>query len=248
MEQNYEQNGDLMTDPRIDFAIYQKEGIAIPLTYEQNGSGVYKLYVEESKIVNQKNLNDTLKFCIKTWMPNLVEQGRTIGEKPNVENIVINTIEDKFFTDNPDKILGEMSISDFRNMIIVKGTKKDVIYYFSKLDKTDLNFRASSILENSVVEFNKLSNVDKSDKIEHVKEQLAINDKSVNLLGFGLDADMIEAGKAFLKAVDTVKPQEESNETQQQQIKDAIDALQFMADDGDQDAIEAIEALKLLLD
>ena len=42
----------------------------------------------------------------------------------------INTISDKFFIENPDKILGEMTISKFMNKIIVKGKKADVKKYF----------------------------------------------------------------------------------------------------------------------
>jgi hypothetical protein len=45
----------------------------------------------------------------------------------------LNTVGDEFFEENPDKILGEMSISDFRNMIMVKGNKNDVISYFKQL-------------------------------------------------------------------------------------------------------------------
>lgn len=155
MEQNYKQNGDLMTDPRIDFAIYPEEKIAIPLNFEQNGTGYFVEYVQDGKIVNHKNINDTVKFCIDTWMPNLVSQGRIIGKKPEevIEEVIetetkksepknkvkttsgLNTIGDKYFTDHPENVIGEMSISDFRNMIMVKGTKQNVITYFDKILK-----------------------------------------------------------------------------------------------------------------
>jgi len=46
---------------------------------------------------------------------------------------ILNTIGDEYFKEHPNKIIGEMSISDFRNMIIVKGTKQDVIDYFDKV-------------------------------------------------------------------------------------------------------------------
>lgn len=86
MEHNYLQKGDLMTDPKIEFAVYQHEGIAIPLSYEVNGKGTYNDYIENGKITDQKTLNKTVKFCIDAWFPNLVEQGRTVpvgmvGEK-----------------------------------------------------------------------------------------------------------------------------------------------------------------------
>lgn len=146
MEQNYVQNGDLMTDPRIDFAIYKEDKIAIPINYENNGMGIYTEYVKDGKVVDLKNLNGTIKFCIDIWFKNLIEQDRVIGTKKVVELIKdesgqvkakrqrldINTIGDKFFKENPTHILGEMSISDFRGQIIVKGTKQDVVDYFDK--------------------------------------------------------------------------------------------------------------------
>lgn len=46
---------------------------------------------------------------------------------------MINTIGDKYFIDNPNKVLGEMSIG-FRNKIEVKGDKQVVISYFEKKD------------------------------------------------------------------------------------------------------------------
>ena len=45
---------------------------------------------------------------------------------------MLNTIDNNFFENNPDKILGEFSISQYMNKIIVKGTKDDVEKYFKE--------------------------------------------------------------------------------------------------------------------
>jgi hypothetical protein len=76
-EQNYIQEGDLMTDPRIDWGVFPSYGVAIPLNYEMNGLGLYKEFVSEGKIVDEKGLKDTLHFANSLWFPNLIEQGRT---------------------------------------------------------------------------------------------------------------------------------------------------------------------------
>ncbi len=77
MEHNYIQNGDLMTDPRIDYAVYPSKGVAIPLNFETNGMGVYQEIVIDGKVVSDKILNDVIKFT-HTWAKNLVDQDRVI--------------------------------------------------------------------------------------------------------------------------------------------------------------------------
>lgn len=52
--------------------------------------------------------------------------------------MIFNTINNKFFEDNPDKVLGEFSIAPYMNKIIVKGNKNDVVEYFSKLPKESI--------------------------------------------------------------------------------------------------------------
>ena len=183
MEQNYVQNGDLMTDPRIDFAIYNDEEIAIPINYENNGMGIYAEYIQDGKILDSKNLNSTIKFCVDVWFKNLKDQDRTIlvEEKLKDKELrkevksatidTINTIGDKLFIDNPSKIIGEFSISDFRNMILVKGDKKDVINYFEK----ELGFN----------ELEKQSNQKINEYLEKNKEQ-----PNVSKVGFTESKDL----------------------------------------------------------
>jgi hypothetical protein len=43
---------------------------------------------------------------------------------------MLNTIANSFFEAHPDKVLGEFSISDYMNKIIVKGTREEVESYF----------------------------------------------------------------------------------------------------------------------
>lgn len=77
-EQNYIQMGDLMTDPRIDWAVFPTYGIMIPINYEQNGMGIFQEFVREGKIVNVPGARDVLNFATGTWFPNLKRQGRQI--------------------------------------------------------------------------------------------------------------------------------------------------------------------------
>ncbi len=69
------------------------------------------------------------------------QSGRLVIIKKNVyiagsmakklTNKNLNTLGDKFFIDHPDKVLGEQSIQEYMNQIIVKGNKEDVIKYFN---------------------------------------------------------------------------------------------------------------------
>ena len=226
MEQNYIQEGDLMTDPRIDFAIYQDENIAIPLNYEMNGMGMYVEYVDNGKIINQKNLNDTVNFCVNTWMPNLVEQDRIIGKPIEVKEAIeetkkpltpfakkeekskLTTISDSFFNENPNKIIGEQTISDFRNMIIVKGTKQDVISYFDKeLESTP---KEEEVIDNVDIKLNELEEKQKEAQKEQIIEEVVY-------------------------------------EPTEKDILDTIESLQVLADFGDESVLDTIEALKILI-
>jgi hypothetical protein len=215
-----------MTDPRIDFAIYQDENIAIPLNYEMNGMGMYVEYVDNGKIINQKNLNDTVNFCVNTWMPNLVEQDRIIGKPIEVKEAIeetkkpltpfakkeekskLTTISDSFFNENPNKIIGEQTISDFRNMIIVKGTKQDVISYFDKeLESTP---KEEEVIDNVDIKLNELEEKQKEAQKEQIIEEVVY-------------------------------------EPTEKDILDTIESLQVLADFGDESVLDTIEALKILI-
>jgi len=46
----------------------------------------------------------------------------------------LNTINNQFFEQHPEKVLGEFSIAAYMNKIIVKGSKEDVVKYFDNYD------------------------------------------------------------------------------------------------------------------
>lgn len=75
IEHNYLQEGDLMTDPRIDYLVYPGLKVMIPINYEQNGIGKYVQYLNESGHPDLKGMFDTITFS-KQWFKNLNEQGR----------------------------------------------------------------------------------------------------------------------------------------------------------------------------
>jgi hypothetical protein len=167
---------------------------------------------------------------------------------------MLNTIGDEYFKENPDKIIGEMSISDFRNMIIVKGTKQDVISYFDKVfaakpeprninlaigDKFKLKrngviyttiFSVESFIDNDTVLIKENSD-NQTIPTDIDKITKLIND------GIWIKVDEVEP-------VPTPTP---AAEPSVDDIKRAIDTLEILAQMGDDDAKRAIETLKLLI-
>lgn len=86
VEQNYKQEGDLMSDPRIDYYVVVKEGYGLmyPLNYQQHNLGLYKEYISDSR-VNVNGMIDTMKFS-KTWFKNLKLQGRNFLSNESTGN------------------------------------------------------------------------------------------------------------------------------------------------------------------
>ena len=75
LEQFYIQNGDLMSDPRIDVAVYPNLGLVIPINYNQDGiRNGYKSYTNDGKLVDEKGMLEANKFLTNTWLPNLESQ------------------------------------------------------------------------------------------------------------------------------------------------------------------------------
>jgi hypothetical protein len=170
MEQNYIQNGDLMSEPRIDFAIYPAMTLAVPLDFEQHNMGIYSVYVDDGKVISASGIKSTIDFCLNAWFPNLVSTDRIIGgaikedviEASTVikdEEPTINTIGDLYFHNNESHILGKMSLG-FRNMIIVEGSVEDAKKYFegkfkdADLINGDIENIEPIIDENSIYNFN----------------------------------------------------------------------------------------------
>jgi len=63
MSQTYEQNGDLMYDPRIDFVIDRENEKLIPIRYENSGLGKYEEFeLTPSTTEMSKRINSLLEF------------------------------------------------------------------------------------------------------------------------------------------------------------------------------------------
>ena len=89
--QTYEQNGDLMYDPRIDLRVNYDNQKVIPLNYENSGMGVYEEYDSELTPETAKQMNDVLDFMDNTMLENI----EAAGYEPvrNDKNIDINSTE-----------------------------------------------------------------------------------------------------------------------------------------------------------
>ena len=73
--QTYEQNGDLMYDPRIDLRVDYDNQKVIPLNYENSGMGVYEEYDSELTPETAKQMNDLLDFMDRTMLENIEAAG-----------------------------------------------------------------------------------------------------------------------------------------------------------------------------
>ncbi len=73
--QTYEQNGDLMYDPRIDLKVDYDNKKVIPLSFENSGMGVYEEYSSELTPEIAKQMNDVLDFMDNTMLENIEKAG-----------------------------------------------------------------------------------------------------------------------------------------------------------------------------
>ena len=75
----YEQNGDLMYDPRIDFKVDYSNEKVIPISYENSGMGIYNTFDSSGEPTSEsvKQTNEVLEFT-DTWLDNIEEQGYRI--------------------------------------------------------------------------------------------------------------------------------------------------------------------------
>jgi 16S rRNA G966 N2-methylase RsmD len=69
MEQWYLQEGDIMSDPRIDFAIFPNLELAIPVTYTNSGLGIYQEAIQKGAF-NKEMILDISAF-VETWVANI---------------------------------------------------------------------------------------------------------------------------------------------------------------------------------
>ena len=74
--QTYEQNGDLMYDPRIDLKVDYDNQKVIPLSYENSGMGVYQEF-DSSELTPEvaRDMNDVLEFMDGNMLDQIEEAG-----------------------------------------------------------------------------------------------------------------------------------------------------------------------------
>lgn len=72
--QTYEQNGDMMYDPRSDIKVDYDNKKVIPLSFE-SGMGVYEEYSSELTPEIAKQMNDVLDFMDNTMLENIEKAG-----------------------------------------------------------------------------------------------------------------------------------------------------------------------------
>lgn len=82
----YEQNGDLMYDPRIDFVIDRENEKITPVSYEQSSLGKYEefdLSAEPTKETSSR-INDIMEF-MDTWLNNIEQTGYELTKSTPAE-------------------------------------------------------------------------------------------------------------------------------------------------------------------
>lgn len=147
LSQNFIQNGDLMDDPRIDYAIFPDIGAAYPLNFQQHGlPGKYEQYVEEGKFIPEmiNRYKDVIDFSINTWIPNLKAQGRSY-----------HVYSEKVF----EKSLRELTVDilkgqhQFENI----NDKTDIIKAIENYNKSDTSLKEKNYQEiiNHISEYHK---------------------------------------------------------------------------------------------
>lgn len=62
-----------------------------------------------------------------------------------------------------------------------------------------MNARTKAILERSLNDMKGKTQAEKEEMVSIVIEQLTLNKKGIDTIGIGLDEDMVQAGKIFLR-------------------------------------------------
>jgi hypothetical protein len=79
MAHNYTQNGDVMADPDMEVFIDHENRLAFPLTYQQDGLGIYQEAYQFDEVGHITGFNRKLAASFdsffKTWLRNLKNQG-----------------------------------------------------------------------------------------------------------------------------------------------------------------------------
>ena|ERR1700722_2953580 len=78
----FEQNGDLMADPEIEFEVRGEEWL--PISFRQGSTGTNRIVVQKvgtQVLANPHILRDLTSFC-RVWDRNIRDQGFTKAEPP----------------------------------------------------------------------------------------------------------------------------------------------------------------------
>lgn len=94
MSHNRKQNGDLMADPDMQFAISQ-QGVVIPITFQNDFTGSYDIAIIDGNQINERKAEKLAEFT-NIWLNNLNEQQGILEHKYSLIDVEGNAIDSKF--------------------------------------------------------------------------------------------------------------------------------------------------------
>lgn len=94
MSHNRKQNGDLMADPDMQFAISQ-QGVVIPITFQNDFTGSYDIAITNGNQINERKAEKLAEFT-NIWLNNLNAQQGILEHKYTLTDIENNVIDSKF--------------------------------------------------------------------------------------------------------------------------------------------------------
>lgn len=94
MSHNRKQNGDLMADPDMQFAISQ-QGVVIPITFQNDFTGSYDIAIIDGNQINERKAEKLAEFT-NIWLNNLNAQQGILEHKYSLVDVEGNAIDSKF--------------------------------------------------------------------------------------------------------------------------------------------------------
>ena len=128
MAHNSEQNGDLMADPDMEFAV-SKQGVIIPLTFQNDYAGSYDSAINDNNTINEKKAKELAKFT-NLWLDNLNSQHKLLEKGYLTQDLHYWTNEEK---EKEIKNLKEV----FAEAVKIRENQQSEL-------KNDLNFKVFS--------------------------------------------------------------------------------------------------------
>ena len=95
-------------------------------------------------------------------------------------------------------------------------------------DENNLSDSAKGYLYRSLDEYEKVDDKKKKEYVDKIKENLEKNERGLQKIGFGLDEEMVEAAKVFLKRI---------GETEEEDKKPVVHELKLMINNGVKDLL-----------